>query len=125
MGVRVFSRFGLSPCFEKFQQHYEIKYPNHPQKRAGYAGANDAAQTLHRGQVVLDGRCCEDDTYGKGEDDRRMTQREEKSDPQRSLALLQHVPHRVVDRRDMVRVEGMPQAEHVGDEAQADQRLVA
>jgi len=45
------------------------------------------------------------------------TDRKTEADTERLLALLQHVSHRVVDSGDMVCIEGMPQAEHVGDEA--------
>ena len=51
-----------------------------------------------------------------------MTQRKEEADSERPLSPLQHVAHGIVDGGDMVRIEGMAQSEHVGDEAQAHQR---
>jgi hypothetical protein len=111
----------LSPQLEDIEQDDEIEEPDQEQEGAGHAGADDAAEVLERGQCVLDGRCDEDDADGKGEHDRRMTQRKEEADAQRPLALLQHEPHRVVDRRDVIGVEGVPQPEHVGDEAEPDQ----
>ena len=58
------------------------------------------------------------------EHDRRMTEREKEADAERAAAFLQHESHRIVDRRDVVGVEGVAQSEHVGDEAKADQRGV-
>src|SRR5450631_3549540 len=112
---------GLPPYLEDVQQHEEIENTDHPEERAGYAGADDAAQIMQARQITLDGRRSKDDGYGKCEDDRRMTQRKEEPDAEQPLAFLQHVTHRIVDSRDMVRIEGVPQPEHIGDETEADQ----
>ena len=53
-----------------------------------------------------------------------MTQRKEEADAQGPLALLQHEPHRVVDRRDVIGIESVAQPEHVGHETEADQRRI-
>src|ERR1700688_825067 len=53
-----------------------------------------------------------------------MTQREEKSGAQRLFALLQHETHGVVDRRDMVCIEGVPQTKHIGGETQSHELRV-
>ncbi len=45
--------------------------------------------------------------------------------PKGPLAFLQHEPYGVVDRRDVIGVEGVAQTEHVGDEAEPDQRRMA
>ena len=47
-----------------------------------------------------------------------------KPDAQRPLALLEELPRRVVDRRDVVGVEGVPQPEGVGEGAQPRERRV-
>lgn len=52
-----------------------------------------------------------------GEDDRRVTEGEPGADGDGPLALLQQLPRRVVDRRDMVGVEGVPRPEQIGGQA--------
>ena len=54
------------------------------------------------------------------EDDRRVPEREEEADAQRPLALGHQLARRVVDRRDVVGVEGVAQPERVGGDADAD-----
>ena len=56
---------------------------------------------------------------------RRMAQREEEPDAQGPFPFLQHVPHGVVHRGNVVRIKGMTQAEHVGDESQPDELRIA
>ena len=56
--------------------------------------------------------------------DRRVAEREEEADAERPLALLQQLPGRVVDRRDVVRVEGVAQAEGVREHAEAGERRI-
>ena len=53
---------------------------------------------------------------GEDEDDGRVAQREEEPDAQRPLALAHELARRVVDRRDVVGVEGVAQPERVGRE---------
>src|ERR1700688_4257936 len=53
-----------------------------------------------------------------------MTQREEKSGAQRLFALLQHETYGVVDRRDVVCIEGVPQTKHIGGETQSHELRV-
>ena len=55
-----------------------------------------------------------------------MTERKEEADPERLAAGLQQQAHGIVDGRDMVGIEGVPQAEQISDQAQADQlRMLA
>ena len=102
-----------------------MRIADQKEERAGDAGADDAAQVPELGQLLLDGRRGDDDADGKGEHDRRMTQRKEEADAERPLALLQHESHRVVDRRDVIGIERVAQPEHVGDETEPDQRRMA
>ncbi len=53
-----------------------------------------------------------------------MTQREKEPYAERSLSPLKHESHRVVDRCDVIRVEGMAQTEQVGNEAETNQRWI-
>ena len=51
--------------------------------------------------------------------DRRVAERKEKADPDRTLALLHELAGDVVDRRDMVGVDCMAQAERIGQQRRA------
>ena len=53
------------------------------------------------------------------EDDRRVPEREEEADAQRALALVHELARRVVDRADVVGVEGVAQPERVGGDPHA------
>ena len=57
--------------------------------------------------------------------DRGVAEREEEADAHRPLAVLQQLPRRVVDRRDVVGVEGVAEAEGVGERPEARERRVA
>ena len=58
--------------------------------------------------------------------DRRMAEREEEADPDRPLALLHELARDVVDRRDMIGVDRVAQAERIGEQRRAEQdRLTA
>ena len=58
-------------------------------------------------------------------DDRRMAEREEEADRDRPLAVLHQLAGDVVDRRDVVGVDRMPQPERVGEKRRAEQHRVA
>src|SRR5262249_28422208 len=64
------------------------------------------------------------ETGGQREDDRRVAEREEEADAQRALAVLEELAGRVVDRCDVVGVEGVAQTERVGERAQPGERGV-
>ena len=105
------------------EQDDEVEDPDEHEERAGDAGADEPAEALQFGQLLLDAssrqrRCPRraPNTIG------RVPQRKEEADAKRPLALLQHESHRVVDGRDVVGVERVPQPEHVRDEPQPHQR---
>ena len=53
-----------------------------------------------------------------------MAQREEQADGDRPLVLLHQFPRHVVDGGDVVGVDGVAQAEAVGQKAQAQRRRI-
>src|SRR5581483_11260946 len=59
------------------------------------------------------------------EDNAGMAEGEEEADAHRLAPLLKQLPSRVVDRRDVVGVEGVAQPEAIGQEPQAKQSRVA
>ena len=62
----------------------------------------------------------QDDERAEREHDARVPEREEEPDAQRALAVVHQLARRVVDRRDVVGVEGVAQAERVGGDPDAD-----
>ena len=84
-------------------------------KVPGDAGADRAAVVLERRDLRVDGARRDREAGGEREDDRRVAEREEEADAERPLALLEQLPRRVVDRGDVVGVEGVAQAEGVGE----------
>src|SRR5438876_666473 len=65
------------------------------------------------------------ETRREGEDDARVTEGEEEAGAERPLAALEERARRVVDGRDVIGVERMPEAERVRKHAQAGERGVA
>ena len=53
--------------------------------------------------------------------DRRVAERKEKADADRTLALLHELAGDVVDRRDMVGVDCVAQAERIGQQRRAEE----
>src|SRR3977135_1177522 len=62
---------------------------------------------------------------GKGDNDRRMTEREEEADSERSFPLLEQLPCCVVDRCDVVGIEGVAKTECVAETPDPGQRRIA
>ena len=50
-----------------------------------------------------------------------MSQGKEEADADRPIALLNELARHIVDRRDMVGIDRMPQAEHIGQDRGAEQ----
>ena len=84
---------------------------------------------MQRRAVVLDGAAEALDADGERgreqEDDRRVAEREEEPDAERPLAVGHELARRVVDRADVVGVEGVAHAERVGGDADADAERAA
>src|ERR671918_1467424 len=85
------------------------------------AGADDAADFLEGEVAVRQRGGGERDQDGERDDHRRVAEREEETDRDRPLALLHQLPRDIVDRRDVVGVEGMAEAEAIGEEPSAAQ----
>ena len=68
----------------------------------------------------------EGEREGEAEHDGGVAQREEEADPERPLPVGHQLSRGVVDGRDVVGVEGMPQSEAVGGHAgaEADRRVL-
>ena len=75
------------------------------------------AVVLHRSVQRPDPEVQQD---GEHEDDARVAQREEVADAQRTVAVLDQLAGGVIDSRDVVRVEGVPHPERVGEDARPE-----
>ena len=53
--------------------------------------------------------------------DRRVAERKEEADADRALALLHELARDVVDRRDMIGVDRVAQAERIGEQRRSEQ----
>src|ERR1700691_1650270 len=71
--------------------------------------------------MVADGGSRHDQGNGQKEDNGRMAEREEESEPERPLALLQQIARRVIDGRDMVGIEPVAKTEKVRGEPKTDE----
>ena len=101
----------------------EVEHADEQQERAGHRHADEAADLLHlAGFALTTALAANAMAIGEHEHDGRVAEREEEADAERPLALLQQEADGVVDRRDVVGVERVAQPEHVGDEAEADER---
>ena len=54
-----------------------------------------------------------------------MRKREEKADTERALSFLEQLARRVVDRRDVIGVEGVTQTEGVGERSEPGEGRLA
>ena len=54
----------------------------------------------------------------------RMAEREEEADADRPLALLHQLARHIVDRRDVVGIDGVAKPERIGQEGGADQHRI-
>ncbi len=91
----------------------------------GDAGADVAAVALERRDLAVHRARGDREADGEREDDRRVAEREEEADAEGPLPCCDQLARRVVDRGDVIGVEGVPQAEDVRRQAEPDQRPVA
>jgi hypothetical protein len=107
------------------RQHHDIGRRDREQERRGDCRGNHAADLLQGGEVLLRGGGHWRDCENESDDDCCVAEREEESDGDRAPPFLHQLAGDVVDRRDMVGVEGMPQPEAVGEEGRAKKKRIA
>ena len=107
----------------------EVDQPDRQQEGAADQGAPDAGELLQRGAVVADAPRerphAQRDAEDHHEDDRGVPEAEPEADAHRALALGHQLAGGVVDGGDVVGVEGVPHAEGVRREAEADAEHLA
>ncbi len=91
------------------------------QKQRRHQGSDDAAKALERIETTLQFGRCDRDCDGQRDDDCRVAEREKQADPDRPAAFLHQFAGHVVDRRDVIRVEGVPQAKTIGERGRAEE----
>src|SRR5262249_54767074 len=104
----------LSPSPYDVGEHEQVEPADYEQEAAGNGGAECAAGLLNAGDRHADHAGAQREPGREGEDDRRMADREEEAHAERPPAVVQQLARRVVDRSDVVSVEGVTQAECVG-----------
>ena len=86
--------------------------------------ADHAAEALERVETVLQRGRRDRDGDRQRDDDGRVAEREEQADADGPAAFLHQLAGHVVDRRDMIGVEGVSQAETVGERRRAQQHRI-
>ena len=98
-------------------QHHEIDDADDVEERPRHGGADDAGDLLQDRGVVLEltgqRTGCRGEQGDQSEDDARMAEGEPEPDGHRPLALGHQLAGGVVDRGDVVGVEGVPHAQRV------------
>ena len=108
------------------QQNDEIGGGDDKQKNRRDQRADGAADELEAVEAAFERAGGQRDDGGGEHHDGRMAEREEEADADRPLALLHQLARHVVDRRDMVGIDGVAQTERIGQEGGADQhRIIA
>ena len=102
---------------------HEVHQPDRHQEHPGHERA-DQTQGLSDGGIAVldhtgDRAHTQDQQQGCGEDDRRVPQGEPEPRGDRRPPLTDELARGVVDRGDVVGVEGVPHAEHVRGQADA------
>ena len=109
---------------EHVEQHDQIEKTDQEQEGAGDRCADVAADVLEARNLRIDGLRRDRQARGEREDDRRVAKREEEADTHRAFAVLQQLARGVVDRRNVIGVEGMPKTEGVGQRSEPRERRV-
>ena len=103
---------------DDIEQDEQVQHADQEQEEAAHTRPDQAADGLQLAVVVEDS--ADDPAHGQAEadgdqeDDGGVAEREEEPHSNRLPLLLQQLPRRVVDRRYVVGVEGVPEPEHVG-----------
>src|SRR5579862_472111 len=105
-------------------QDEQVEDADDPEERPGDACADVAAVVPEGRDLRVDGLGGNREPGREREHDRRVSEREEETDTDGTLLLLEQLARRVVDCGDVVGVEGVPEAERVREHAQPRQRGV-
>lgn len=105
-------------------EDHEIDDPDEKQEAARHR-LTDQARDLVQGRAVVgdvtaQAPDAEREQRSQREDDRRVPEREEEPDAERALPVGHQLAGGVVDRADVIGVEGMAQAQRVRGDADAD-----
>lgn len=79
---------------------------------------------LQRRQLRLDESGGDGDRNGQSDHDRRMAEGKVEADADRPFAVLHEFSRDVVDRRDVIGIDGMPQSEGVRQQRGSEQDRV-
>ena len=102
-------------------QHEQIDERDQIEKERRNGGADRRSHVLQSRKRASDRGGREGDRNGQCDDDRRVPERKEKPDGNRALVLRHQLSRDVVDRRNVIRVDRVPQPEGEGEQRRADQ----
>ena len=115
----------LAEDAQDVDEHEQVEDADDAEEGPRDARPDGSAVLLERRDPRADGLRREREPRREREDDRRVSEREEEADAEGALAVLEELPGGVVDRRDVVGVEGVAQPERVREHAEPGQRGVA
>src|SRR2546427_10573271 len=95
----------------------DVAQADDDQERPGDREPDDLTGSLPGRELGDDRARRDDEGDDQDEDDGRVTEGKPHAHREGAFSLLEQFPRRVVDRRDVIRVYPMPEAEGVGDEA--------
>ncbi len=120
----VAARLHLAEHLDDPEQDHDVDRGDHVEEGAGDERADPVGHLVQVRAVVLDRPVeradADREQEREREHDRRVPEREPEADAQRALALAHQLARRVVDRRDVVGVERVPQPERVRRHADPD-----
>ena len=96
-------------------QNDKIDAGNGEQEGRRGSGADDAADRLEFAETVLESERCRRDCRDGECNGQRMAEGKEQADGKWPFAFGHQLAHDVVDRGDVVGIDGVPQAEHVSE----------
>ena len=106
-------------------EHHQIENRQQKKKERRGAGSDHRAYRSEPLKARTDLRRREHDADREKHDDGRVAEGEKHSDPDRPLAALHQLAGRIVDRGDVVGVDGVPQPESIGEESRPEQHGIA
>ena len=106
------------------EQNEQIGGSDEKQKYRRRQRADHPADQLERREAAFEHAGRKRNRGGCEHHDGRMAERKEQADRNRPLAFLHQLARHVVDRRDVVGIDRVAQAERVGEERGADQHRV-
>ena len=102
----------------------QVHHRNREQEERGHARADEPTDVVPRCEIGAQRSRRRRDRHRREDDDGRMAERKEQARRHRTLPILHQLSRDVVDRRDVVRVDGVSQAEAVRQQRRTQQQRI-